>query len=52
MALAFSDGVTIDTGGSYRIESRADGLYVVGRGFCIPVEDREEGREIISEFLS
>jgi hypothetical protein len=45
--LRFSDGVTIDTGGDYRVEQKKDGLYVVGRGFMCPVETREEGDRMV-----
>jgi len=50
--LRFSDGVTFDTSGPLRIESRHDGLYVVGQGMLIPIESREEGRAIISKHSS
>ena len=45
--LRFSDGVNIDTSGELRILRLRDGLYVVGQGWCIPVADREEAREVI-----
>ena len=47
--LKFSDGVTFETSGEYRIERRRDGLYVVGRGSLCPVESVLEGREFIAE---
>ena len=40
--LKFSDGMTFDTGGPPRIETRPDGLYVVGAGMVIPVIDAAE----------
>lgn len=43
--LRFDDGEEFDTSGELRIERRYDGLYVVGRGWLIPVEDVEEARE-------
>ena len=49
--LNFTDGVSIDTSGPLRCESRHDGLYVVGNGMCIPVADDKEARETIREML-
>jgi hypothetical protein len=47
--LKFSDGVNIDTSGPLRTIKLHDGYYVVGDGMCIPVEDRNEARQIIKE---
>ena len=47
--LKFSDGVTIDTSGPLRVTRKRDGYYVVGEGMSIPVDSREEGKEIIQE---
>jgi hypothetical protein len=47
MTLKFSDGMEFDTSGPLRIESRSDGLYVVGNGQLIPVSSREEAEQII-----
>jgi hypothetical protein len=41
--------MTIDTGGEYRVIENADGLYMVGRGFCIPVAGRAEGERIVAD---
>ena len=49
MTLKFSDGVSFDTSGKLRITRRHDGLYVVGRGMLIPINDREEGQKILDE---
>jgi len=49
MSIKFSDGMEFDTAGDLRIERRSDGLYVVGEGMLIPVNDRAEGLEIIKE---
>ena len=46
--LRFNDGVAFDTSGSYRIEGRRDGLYVVGGGFLCAVASREEGEFMIA----
>jgi len=48
MTLKFSDGMEFDTSGPLRIESRSDGLYVVGNGQLIPVSSYEEAEEIIN----
>ena len=48
--LKFSDGITIDTAGPYRVISMKDGMYVVGHGCCIPVENGKEAFEIIKLF--
>jgi len=47
--LKFDDGEKIETQGELRITSRKDGLYVVGKGMCIPIDSREEGNELIKE---
>ncbi len=47
--LNFSDGVTFDTSGAYRVEWRKDGYYVVGHGFLCPVESHQAGRILIEE---
>ena len=41
--LKFSDGMQFDLDGEPHIERRSDGLYVVGEGMLIPVDNREEG---------
>jgi hypothetical protein len=47
MRLGFSDGVSFDTSGEMRIESRHDGLYVVGGGMLMAVNSYEEGKALI-----
>jgi len=47
--LRFNDGVNIDTDGPLRILHLKDGWYVVGEGYCIPVENRKEADETIME---
>lgn len=49
MTLRFSDGVEFDPQGELRIETRHDGLYVVGEGMVCAVETREEGEELIAQ---
>ena len=47
--LRFNDGVTINTDGKLRVTRKKDGFYVVGKGMCIPVYSREEGKQIIED---
>ena len=47
--LRFTDGVTIDTSGLYRVIHKRDGWYVVGHGVCCPVTDRQEGKDFIAD---
>jgi hypothetical protein len=47
--LRFNDGVNIDTDGELRIIYLKDGYYVVGEGYCIPVDNRAEGEETIAD---
>lgn len=46
--IEFSDGVKFDTSGDYRVERRFDGYYVVGNGMLCPVDDADEGKELIA----
>lgn len=50
--LEFIDGVSFDLNGDYRIETRDDGLYVVGQGMLCAVETREEGEQLITDLQS
>lgn len=45
--MRFSDGMEFDTTGPARVESRSDGLYVVGRGLLVPVSTQEEGDALV-----
>lgn len=47
--LKFSDGVEFETSGNLRVESRKDGLSVVGNGMLMPVSSYEEGSSYIKE---
>ena len=47
--LKFDDGMQFNTEGELRIERRSDGLYVVGDGMLIPVENVQEARELIAD---
>lgn len=47
--LKFNDGVNIDTSGQLRILRLRDGYYVVGEGWCIPVDSREDGKEVLED---
>jgi hypothetical protein len=41
--MTFTDGVSFDTDGPYRVEHRHDGYYFVGGGMLCPVNSYEEG---------
>jgi len=45
--LRFTDGMSFDTSGPLRLARRRDGLYVVGNGMLVPVNDAQEGRQLI-----
>lgn len=44
--MTFSDGVTFNTDGPYRVERRHDGYYFVGGGMLCPVDSYKEGYEM------
>ena len=44
--LTFTDGVSFDTDGPYRVTRRKDGYYFVGGGMLCPVNSYEEGYEM------
>jgi len=48
--MRFNDGMKFDTSGPLRTVRKSDGLYVVGEGCLIPVNDHEEARSIIDDF--
>ena len=47
--LKFSDGITFDVHGPYRVEHRRDGYYVLGNGILIPVDSALEGYRFIDK---
>lgn len=49
MSIHFNDNLTINTSGEYRVLKLRDGLYVVGHGVLIPVEDLGEATDLIEE---
>lgn len=52
MVLTFSDGMSFNTEGDFRIEVRSDGLYLVGNGMLIPINNWDEGQELIRKLIS
>ncbi len=55
--LHFSDGISIDTSGRYRVRTLPDGRYMVGHGMMIPTNSIEEEaklfhEELIDEFMA
>lgn len=49
MTVHFTDGVSIDTSGPYRIITLSDGMYVAGHNMLIPVSGQQEADEIMKE---
>lgn len=47
--LRFSDGMTIDTSGEFRVIHKKDGYYVVGQGMLCPAASQLEGERILRE---
>jgi len=47
--LRFNDGVEIDTDGELRTLELADGWYVVGEGYCWPVRDEAQAKQVIAD---
>ena len=47
--MRFSDGMTFDTSGPLRTVRKSDGLYVVGNGMLIPVNDYDEAEALIEQ---
>jgi len=47
--MRFSDGMTFDTSGPLRIVRKSDGLYIVGNGLLLPVDDDDEANELIQK---
>jgi hypothetical protein len=47
--LKFSDGMSFNTEGPLRVITKSDGLYVVGNGMLIPVNDAKEANELIAK---
>ena len=47
--LRFSDGVKIDPEGELRTLHLADGWYVVGEGYCWPVREEAQAKQVIDD---
>ena len=47
--MKFNDNIEFDMTGPLRLTRRYDGCYVVGQGMLIPVDDYEEGQELIQQ---
>ena len=47
--LLFNDGVSIPANGPLRVIQLSDGLYVIGEGMIIPVNDLAEANVVITE---
>jgi len=42
----------IQTDGEYMVTRESDGLYIVGHGMCIPVDDSKEAEELLDKLKS
>jgi hypothetical protein len=47
--LRFTDGVSIETGGDYRIILLHDGFYVIGNGMCSPEPSLEAAQKTLDQ---
>ena len=47
--IRFSDGMSFDTSGPLRTVHKSDGLYVVGNGMLLPVNDYAEAEYLIKK---
>lgn len=45
--LTFTDGQSFELDSKPHIEERADGLYVIGKGFLIPCNSEKEAKDIL-----
>ena len=45
--MKFSDGLQFNTRGELRTERHRDGWYVLGWGYLIPVDSREDGETMM-----
>ena len=48
----WSDGITVDTSGPYRVIKLYDGYYVVGHGLHCPVDTMQKGLDFIKQLIS
>jgi hypothetical protein len=51
-SIKFKDGLIIQTDGEYRVTRESYGLYIVGHGRCIPVDNHEEAEELLEKLKS
>ena len=51
-SIKFTDGMKIYTDGEYRITRESEGLYIVGYGMCIPVDNSNEAEELLDKLKS
>jgi hypothetical protein len=47
--LLTSDEAKIDTDSEYQVIRRRDSWYIVGHGYCIPVNDGIDGLDLIAQ---
>lgn len=49
MTLRFTDGVSIDTSGDYRVIKLKDGWYVTGHGMLSPENSYDEAKQFVDQ---
>jgi len=48
-SIKFTDGMIIQTDGEYRVTRESDGLYLVGHGMCVSVDNDEEAKKLLDK---
>jgi hypothetical protein len=51
-SIKLTDGIIIHIYVEHRVMHQSYGLYVVGHGMCIPVDDSEEAQELLDKLKS
>ena len=51
-SIKLTDGMEIQIDGEYMVTSKSDGLYIMGHGMCIPVDDSEDAQELLDKLKS
>ena len=51
-SIKFIYGIIIHIDVKYRVMHKSYGLYVVGHGMCIPVDNSEEAQELLYKLKS
>jgi hypothetical protein len=51
-SIKFTDGMKIQTDREYRVTKKSYGLYVIGNGMCIPVDNSKEAEKLLDKLKS